>query len=79
MNCLNSSVSKDGAVTGAVAGAGVGAHDTTGIGLGVPLLSVGTTPASSSSPAGERVPTRAMTNRRSGHSVGWIGSSIESF
>ena len=52
MNCLNSSVSKDGAEVGAIAGAGVGAHDTTGVGVGVPLSSIGAAPASLFSPAG---------------------------
>ena len=52
MNCLNSSLSKDEAVAGAVARAVVGARDTTGVGVGVPLPSVGGAPASLSSPAG---------------------------
>ena len=53
MNCLNSSVSKDGAAAGAIAGAGVGVRDITGIGVGVPLPSVGTAPVSSSLPRQE--------------------------
>ena len=52
MNCLNSSLSEDGAAAGAVAGAGVGARDTTGVGVGVPLPLVGIAPANSFSPAG---------------------------
>ena len=48
MNCLNSSLSQDRAIAGAVAGAGVGARDITRVGVGVPLPSVGATPASSS-------------------------------
>ena len=41
MNCLNSSLSKDRARAGAVARAGVGAQDITGVGVEVPLPSVG--------------------------------------
>ena len=52
MNCLNSSLSEDGAVAGAVAGAGVGARDTTGVSVEVLLLLVRTAPASLSLPAG---------------------------
>ena len=76
MNCLNSSVFEDKAAAGAVARAGMGARDTTGVGVGVPLPSVVTAPASSSSLLGG-VQTRATTSKKSGHCVGWIGSSIE--
>ena len=35
-------------MTGAIAGAGVGAHDIMGVGMGVPLSLVGAAPASTS-------------------------------
>ena len=46
MNCLNSLLSEDGSTTVAVARAQVGAWDKTGIGVGVPLPSVGAALAS---------------------------------
>ena len=52
MNCFNSLLSEDAAAAGAVAEAGVGARDTTEVGVGVPLSSIRATPVGSSSPAG---------------------------
>ena len=50
MNWLNSSLSEDGVTAGALAGGGVGARDSTGIRVGVPLPLVGAVPASLSLP-----------------------------
>ena len=55
MNCLNSLLSKDEATAEAAAAAGMGVHDTTEVGVGVPLPSVGATPASSSLPVGRKL------------------------
>ena len=52
MNCLNSSLSKDGAEAKAMAGVEVGVCYTTGVGVGVPLLLLRAAPASLFSPAG---------------------------
>ena len=51
MNCLNILLSEDGTTAEAVAGAKKRTHDTTGVGMGVPLPLVRATPASSSLPA----------------------------
>ena len=51
MNSLNSSLSEDGATAGAITGGGVGACDKTGVGMGMPLHSIGIAPTSSSSSA----------------------------
>ena len=56
MSCLNSSLSEDGVIEGAVAGVGVGARDTMEIGIRVPLPLIGAAPASSSSPTGQGFP-----------------------
>ena len=53
MNCLNSLLFKDGATAGAVSGAGVGAQNTTGVGVGVLLSLVRVAPASSFLPLGQ--------------------------
>ena len=53
MNCLNSSLFKDGASVRAVARAEVGARDTTEVGVGVPLPSVRAAPASLSLQVGK--------------------------
>ena len=53
MNCLNSLLSKDGMVAAAVAGAGIGARDITGMSVGVPLPLVRAALTSSSSLAEE--------------------------
>ena len=52
---LNSSLFKDRAAIGAVAGARVEACNTMEVGVGVPLPSVGATPANSSLPVGEKL------------------------
>ena len=49
MYFLNSLLSENEAAAGAVTEAGMEAHNTTEVGVGVPLPSVGVAPASSSS------------------------------
>ena len=60
MNCLNSLLCHDRAAAGVMAGAGIKAHDSTRIGVRIPLVLIEETQASSSLPVGRGFQQRLL-------------------